>query len=414
MISSQKCPATRALTPTGLTENWLRTSDPTVGREKSPLRVLFMIDHLGGLGGGETSLVRIVRSMPPDRVRCSVVTLDDRVNPVLKRQLTCPLHVFRLRSAFDLHAFRVAGEIRRLLRTEKIDLVHTFFESSNLWGGVVCKLGGGPRLVSSRRDMNILRNRGMHRLGYAIVNRICDRVLTVSDAVRDLCINQEQLAPEKVVTLHNGIDLEQISQIPPDSQLREKLQFAPADPIIACVANVRRVKGLDVLVKVAGIVCREIPNARFLVVGGENEPDYGIELRATVRQMGLEDKFIFLGLAPQVISILKASQIFCLLSRTEGFSNALLEAMGCSLPSVVTRVGGNAEAIEDGKSGFVVNSEDVAAAAHRVLGLLRNPQLCATMGLAAYQSVVSQFSSSQMISNLASFYEQVVRGEAAC
>lgn len=370
-----------------------------------------MIDHLGGLGGGETSLVRIVRNIPPDRVRCSVVTLDDRVNPVLERQLTCPLHVFPLRSVFDLRAFRVAAEIRRLLRTEEIDLVHTFFESSNLWGGFVCKLAGGPRLVCSRRDMNILRNRGKHRLGYAIVNRICDRVLTVSDAVRDLCIKEERLAPEKVVTLHNGVDLEQILKVPPNSQLREKLHFAPTDPIVACVANVRRVKGLDVLAKVAEIVCRQISNARFLVVGGENEPDYGAELRTTVEQMGLQDNFIFLGLTPQVIPILKVSQIFCLPSRTEGFSNALLEAMACSLPSVVTRVGGNAEAIEDGRSGFVVNSEDFTAAADRILELLRNPQLRAVMGSSAHQAVVSRFSTSLLVSNLASFYEHVVRGD---
>jgi glycosyltransferase involved in cell wall biosynthesis len=246
------------------------------------------------------------------------------------------------------------------------------------------------------------------------VNRICDRVLTVSDAVRDLCIKQERLAPEKVVTLHNGVDLEQISQVPPDSQLREKLHFASTDPIIACVANVRRVKGLDVLVRVAGIVCRKISNARFLVVGGENEPDYGAELRATVRQMGLEHQFIFLGLTPQVIPILKVSQVFCLVSRTEGFSNALLEAMACSVPSVVTRVGGNAEAIEDGASGFVVDSEDSAAAADRILQLLQSPQKRVAMGVAAHQRAVSRFSASQMVSNLASFYEQVVRGEATC
>jgi glycosyltransferase involved in cell wall biosynthesis len=389
------------------------SGERTVGGNGSPLRVLFMIDHLGGLGGGETSLVRIVRSMPSDRVRCSVITLDARVNPVLKRQLTCPLHVFPLHSAFNFHAVRVAAEIRRLLRTEKIDVVHTFFESSNLWGGFICKFGGGPRLVSSRRDMNILRNRGKHRLGYAVVNRICDRVLTVSDAVRDLCIREERLAPEKVVTLHNGVELDQISQIPPDLQLREKLHFAPTDPVIACVANVRRVKGLDVLVRAAGIVCGRIPNARFLVVGGENEPDYGIGLRATVQQMGLEQNFFFLGLASQVVPILKTSQVFCLVSRTEGFSNALLEAMACSLPSVVTRVGGNAEAIEDGVSGFVVDSEDFTAAANRILLLLQSQQTRIAMGTAAHQRVVSRFSASRMVSNLAAFYEQVVRGEAA-
>ena len=220
-----------------------------------PIRILFLIDHLGALGGGETSLVRMVRQMPPERVRSFVVTFNPWVSPVLREQLNCPLYVLPLRRTFGLQAARVASQIRRLLRSEEIDVVHTFFESSNLWGGLVCKLGGGPLLVSSRRDMNILRKSGKHRLGYAVVNRICDRVLTVSEAVRQLCIREEQLPPHKVVTLYNGVDLERISAVPLDWQLRQRLGFGPGDPIIASVANVRRVKGLDTLVKSAPTTC---------------------------------------------------------------------------------------------------------------------------------------------------------------
>src|ERR1700675_2073886 len=93
------------------------------GSGTTPLRVMFLIDALGGLGGGEMSLVRIARLMPADRVQCSIVTLDDRVSPVLARQLACPLHVLPIRRAFDLQSLSVAIRIRRLLRSEKIDVV---------------------------------------------------------------------------------------------------------------------------------------------------------------------------------------------------------------------------------------------------------------------------------------------------
>ncbi len=220
----------------------------SIASDKRPLHVLFLIDHLGGLGGGETSLVRMVRLLPPDRVRCSVVALHEWVSPVLAQQLNCPLHVFPIRRVFDLRSFRIAMRIRKLIRSKQIDIVHTFFESANLWGGLVAKIGGGPALVSSRRDMNILRNR-KHRLGYALVNRLCDRILTVSDAVRDLCIRQERVLAEKVVTLRNGIEIERISSIPADPSLHQRCEFPAGDPIITTVANIRRVKGLDTLVK---------------------------------------------------------------------------------------------------------------------------------------------------------------------
>jgi glycosyltransferase involved in cell wall biosynthesis len=373
-----------------------------------PIRVLFLIDHLGGLGGGETSLVRLVRRMPPDRVRCFLVTFNPSVSPVLRAQLDCPFYVFPLRRAFGLQAMRVARQIRCLMCAEKIDLVHTFFESANLWGGLVCKLGGGPILVTSRRDMNILRKRGKHRLAYALVNRLCDRVLSVSEAVRELCIREEHLAPEKVVTLYNGIELERIASIPLDWQLRERFGFAAGDPIVTTVANVRRVKGLDTFVKAAHRVVSEFPHARFLVVGGENEPDYAAELHEEIRLKNLAKNVFLLGLTENVVPILKASQVFCLLSRSEGFSSALLEAMACSLPCVATLAGGNGEAVVDGTTGFLVAPDDPQAAADRVLRLLRDSALRATMGDAGYRRVASQFTVSTMLNNLIAFYQQLV------
>ena len=382
---------------------------------RRPIRVLFLIDHLAGLGGGETSLVRMVRQMPPERVQSFVGTFSPWVSPVLREQLDCPLYVLPLQRTFGLQALRIASQIRQVLRSKEIDLVHTFFESANLWGGLVCKLGGGPILVSSRRDMNILRKPGKHRVGYAVVNRLCDRVLTVSEAVRQLCIREERLPPHKVVTLYNGVDLERISAVPLDGQLRQRLGFGPGDPIITSVANIRRVKGLDTLVKSARVVAREFHNARFLIVGAENETDYATELREEIRVSNLQRNVFLLGLTENVIPILKASQVFCLLSRSEGFSSALLEAMACSLPCVATDAGGNAEAVVEGETGFVVPPEHHDAAADRILRLLRDTQRRATMGDAGRRRVASEFTVCTMAANLVAFYEQLVHdGSSRC
>jgi glycosyltransferase involved in cell wall biosynthesis len=376
--------------------------------EKAPLHVLFLIDHLAGLGGGETSLVRMIGLLPPDRIRCSVATLNPMISPVLLRQLQCPVHVFPLRRTYDLNSFRLAIKLRRLLQREHVDIVHTYFESANLWGGLVSKMGSRSLLISSRRDMNILRNRHAHRLGYLVVNRLCDKVLTVSEAVRDLCIAEEGLPPEKVVTVYNGVDLGRLSSLPPDRQLRQRFGFAATDPIITSVANVRRIKGLETLIAAAGIVCREIPSARFLIVGGENEPDYGRELRETIKSMRLESNVIFTGLVESAIPMLKVSQVFCLLSRAEGFSNALLEGMACSLPCVASRVGGNAEAVVEEDTGFIVAAGDHQAAAERMLQLLRDPARSRMMGAAGRQRVVSRFSAEKVALAHAELYERLV------
>src|SRR5262245_57722735 len=210
------------------------------------LSVLFLIDQLAGLGGGEASLIKIIRHLSRKEFHCSVVTLSARVNPRIACQLACPLHVLPVRRAFGLDSLRAAQQLRRLIRTDRIDIVHTFFETANLWGGLVSKLGGGPVLVSSRRDMGILRRSLKHRLGYKIINRLCDKVVAVSNAVRDVTLEQEGIARDKMVTLYNGVDLAGISSTPADDQWRTQHRCALTDPVIASVGNIRRVKGMDI------------------------------------------------------------------------------------------------------------------------------------------------------------------------
>lgn len=106
--------------------------------------------------------------------------------------------------------------------------------------------------------------------------------------------------------------------------------------------------------------------------------------------------------------LLKMSSVFCMLSRSEGFCNALLEAMACGVPSVVSRVGGNPEAIRDGESGFLVPVEDHQAAAERILFLLRNPDQASKIGEAGRNAVFSQFSATAMIDNLISLYSELM------
>jgi len=104
------------------------------------------------------------------------------------------------------------------------------------------------------------------------------------------------------------------------------------------------------------------------------------------------------------VSILAASDVFCLPSRSEGFSNALIEAMGSRLPCVATRVGGKWRGPDRGRRRLLVESEDADAMGDRLLRLLRDPKLRQGMGLAARKTVESQFSMSAMMARLAGIY----------
>jgi L-malate glycosyltransferase len=273
----------------------------------------------------------------------------------------------------------------------------------------VSRMKGGPALVSSRRDLGILRL-PKHNLAYRLMNSRFDLVLTVSEEVRHFCIRTDHISENKISTLYNGIELSRISQVNGVENLRSSLEIAPHAPVILTVGHIRRVKGIDVLVETAAKVVPEFPNAVFLVIGRSSDPTHFLQIEARIAQLGIRSNIRFFGESENILSFHKMGDVFFLPSRSEGFSNALIEAMACGLPCVATRVGGNAEAVEDGRSGYLIESEDAASAADRILRLLRDPAAAKEMGVVGRKIVEEKFSAEVMIGQLVQYYDRLLEG----
>lgn len=388
--------------PNGHTVSNLGTAQAPRAR---PVRVTYIIDHLCNIrAGGELALFRILRYLPRDQFQPSVVTFA--VQPLsvqLLQELNCPLHVFPLERTYDWRGFKQALRLRKLLTTEHPSIVHTFFETSNTWGGLITKLSFGPKLVSSRRDMGVLRL-SKHRLAYKLINRLSDSVLAVSEEVRRNCIENDGVEPKKVSVVYNGVDLDLVDGRDDAAETRRKFGLDGASHIVTTVANIRRIKGLDVFIRAAAILRSDFPSAAFVIAGWPNEPQYLAELKHLVANLGLENNIFFVGEVENVFPLLKASDAFCLLSRSEGFSNALLEAMACRLPCVVTRVGGNPEAIDNGRTGYLIPVEEFQTAADRLRLLMESPELARRMGREARATLQSCFTTEHMIRQLTQCY----------
>ncbi len=366
--------------------------------------ILLALDQLSAtLGGGERVVLRLARLLPAWGFRVSVLTLSlDPRSPVLKDP-PCPVYVLPLQRTWDFAALKAARELRRFLRQQKIALVQTFFESSDLWVGGVAKTVPGIRLIWSRRDMGILRDR-KHEIAYRLLRRMPDRVLAVSEEVRQHCIEIDGVAPERVQTLYNGIDLPLLKSKTTPRRSRENARYRT----LVSVGNVRPVKGFDVLVEAAIPVLQRFPDATFKIAGALLDTVHHAAIVERAMEAGVADRFLFLGNVDNIRALLEESDIFVLPSRSEGFSNAIIEAMACSLPVVATRVGGNAEAVLDGTTGLIVPPENPAALAAALEHLLGDHAQAASMGAAGYERVVSLFTTEAMLSALVAVYETVL------
>jgi glycosyltransferase involved in cell wall biosynthesis len=384
----------------------LETRQPQHTRTRE-VNVLFIIDQLCELGGAERILLRTVEHLPQYGFKPTVVTfaIDDQLG--IRQSIGCPLNVLPLRRTYDFTALRAANNIRRLIRSQNIQITHTFHETSDLWGGMIAKMSGCPVLVSSRRDMGFQR-RKKHRTGYRWLGRYFDEVQVVSEQVGQFCIEQDGLDPQRVVTIYNGVDLPERYEATPKSSLRRHFGLPVSGPLVVSVGHIRRIKGYDVFMRIAAKVLAQMPDAIFAVGGCDHEPAHMRELKQLAAQLGLESNFRFLGDVKDVRSLLRAADVFCLPSRSEGLSNALLEAMACELPCVASAVGGNPEVVVDGRTGFLFDSEAAESAATHILRLLCDLSTAQMMGAAGREVAAKHFTTEAMVIKLVDSYERLL------
>jgi len=143
----------------------------------------------------------------------------------------------------------------------------------------------------------------------------------------------------------------------------------------------------------------------FLGVG---QGPLAVEMEERRVQLGLGDRFRFLGFRDDVHDLLAASDVFCLASRNEGLPVALMEAYALGLPVIATRVGGLPDVIEDGRSGLLVDPEDPGALARAILALAADEDLRAKLARRALE-LAWQFDSQGPVRRLEAVYEEVSR-----
>ncbi len=367
--------------------------------------VLLVVDGFPKtLGGGERIVLRLAELLPQYGYRTSILTFALHAEGEFDvQEAPCPVYLLPLTNTYNLQALRAAFALRRFLRQQNIRIVQTFFESSDIWAGFVTKLLSDAKLIWSRRDMGILRSR-KHQIAYRTLRSLPDAVTAVSARVAEHVRNVDGVPAPKVHIIYNGLDV-----APLVAETATSMDVVDRKLLITTVGNIRRVKGHDLFVQAAAEVSKWHPDAQFLVAGDILEAEYFDTLAQQVEVLGLSETFRFVGRISDLQDYLKDASIFVLPSRSEGFSNALVEAMAAGVPAVATDVGGNAEAIQDGQNGLLIPPEDADALAQAIGRLLDDPHLALRLGRAGRRTVQDRFSADAMMQRITDLYRTLLR-----
>lgn len=294
------------------------------------------------------------------------------------------------------------GELRRAVKERQIDVVHVHSpHPAVLARPALRSLSSRPKLVYT--EHNTWRSYGaLVRLGNAISYSLDDKHFAVSADAR---ASVPSLLRRNVEVLAHGIDLADIQSHGSSRELtREELGLRPGEVVVANVAHLRPVKGIDVLLEAAATVAAQHPEAVFLSLGHGPERAALEERHA---ELGLGDRFRFLGFRSDVARVLAASDIFCLSSHHEGFPLALMEASALGLPAVATRVGGLVDALANGDAGVLVAPGEPVELAREIGALIEDPARRARMGAAA-RSASSAFDARRAIRRQEQVYLELV------
>ncbi|MBP1632913.1 MAG: putative glycosyltransferase, partial [Acidobacteria bacterium] len=307
--------------------------------EPPPVRVLYLIDSLGP-GGAEHLLAAYLPFLRRAGVIPTVVALQEQQgNPVARRIAAqgipvCELGIRRLRQR---GAF---GRVRRAIAAADPEVVHTQLEFAAVLGiPAARRLGLATVATLHTIDEPPPRSRlALHFRAMAWALRRARRVIAVSDITRSHYLARARLRPERVVTIHNGIDPTAF-QFGPEVRpaVRAEWGLEPDAPVLATVAVQREPKGIQHMLAALPQVAAGFPAVRYLLVG---DGPHRAALEQQVADLGLGDRVTFTGAREDVPRLLAAADLFVLPSLTEALPTVLAEAMAAGLPIVATTVGG--------------------------------------------------------------------------
>lgn len=339
------------------------------------IRLLLSIDSLGSEGGTERQFIELVRRLDRARFEVHVACLED--SPALRGLAdVATTTVYPVDSLFTPNGLARVLELRRYILDQRIEVAHSFMISASLATVAATRWTKVRKVITSRRNMGYWHTpRYLKMLRW--MNQRTTAIVANSNAVRKKTIEAEGADPDKIRVIYNGVDM-------------RVYRPGMSGMVVGTVANYRPVKDLPQFLEMAA----RLPDATFLLVGAGPQLD---ELRALAAQLGIASRVTFTNGAGEVADHLRLMSVFCLTSRSEGFSNAILEAMATGLPVIATDTGGNAEAVEDGVTGYLVHGREPDVFATRVLGLLWDPAKRAVMGAAALGSCRDKFSMEAMV-----------------
>ena len=369
---------------------------------EAAVRVAHCIDSFM-IGGTELNAIRTLEALDRQRFEVTVFYLQEQ-GPLRIRYEALGVTMIRLTVPGFLSARAVREGVRfgMLVRRLGIQIVHAHDVYTNIFTAFWARLLGRCRIIASRRwqfevprpSLNTL-NRWSYRFAH--------RVLANSGSVVRLLVEQEHISARKIVEIPNFLS-DDAFEVDSQSQRLERHRewgIPVGAFVLGVVARLAVVKNQAMLLR----ALPELDDDTHVVLVGDGPERARLEELAA--QLGVASRVHFTGTVLSRINLHQFFDVSVLCSHSEGFPNAVIEALAAQRPVVATRVGGILDVIEHGVTGLLIDAEDVHALAHSLRALRSDAALRAQLGSAGAKRVRERYGQQFVISKLENLYSQL-------
>lgn len=381
---------------------------------RSRSKVLFLITK-STLGGAQRYVYDLALNLDTDRFDPIVIAGGD--GPLIDMLTEKGLKVYSLkdlkRDVSILSDLRAIFSLFRIIRAERPSVLHINSSKAGLFGSVVGRLCGVPKIVFTAHGWAFNEDRG------ALQKKIIKFLhwLTILFSHRTIAVShvtKAQMdwigAEQKMTVIHIG---RQSAPVVSKDDARGILEMKVIDPTarlidyhddlwIGTIAELHPTKRLNRAIDAVNALSHEHKNVRFVIIHDGQEKE---RLQAQVRDLGLEEHVFFTGTIPDAARLLPAFDLFVLPSKSEAFPYVIIEAGHARLPVVATRVGGIPDIITDNQNGLLVPPEDTPALTRAMRFMIEDPELRERLAQAHHEKTAS-FTLEKMISETEALYSE--------
>ena len=371
------------------------------------LHVMYRFDT----GGLENGIVNLINHMPSEVYRHAVLALTE-VTDFSRRIQRSDVKFISLRKPPG-HGVWQYHKLFKLFRQLRPAIVH----SRNLaalevqvpaWAaGVPVRIHGEHGRDVGDLDGSNMTYQRMRRFYKPFV----DHYVALSRDLDEYLVNKVQVRQEKITQVYNGVDSERFF---PAQGGPQPISGCPFDPVqhwlVGTVGRMQTVKDQVTLahafVRTLALAPELRTRVRLVMVG---EGPLRAHSLSILEAAGIAHLAWLPGERSDVASVMRGLHAFALPSLAEGISNTILEAMASGLPVIATAVGGNADLVVHGQTGYIVPSADPQAMAHSLIALASNPTQTRSLGAAGRHRVQANFSLRSMVLTYQSVYDQQLK-----